>query len=135
MFERGAVSREVAVHVELVDHLWQIWIGASSSERADIRGTSFADDDAATAALGLCRFVKERPNNTGWGWIEALRVNGIDSGLWRDDAECYVGLKLQAFVFFGRRTCSRACLRVRNLDEIAIGFTTILLLTAALPLG
>jgi hypothetical protein len=34
---------------KLVDHLWQIWIGASSSERADIRGTSFARDDAATA--------------------------------------------------------------------------------------
>jgi hypothetical protein len=64
---------------ELVDHLWQIWIGASSAERADIRGTGFAPDDAATAALGLCRFVKERPNNTSW--IEALRVNGIDCGL------------------------------------------------------
>jgi len=64
---------------ELVDHLWQIWIGASSPERADIRGTGFAPDDAATAALGLCRFVKERPNNTSW--IEALRVNGIDCGL------------------------------------------------------
>jgi hypothetical protein len=64
---------------ELVDHLWQIWIGASSPERADIIGTSFKGSDAATAALGLCRFVGKRPNNTSW--IGALGVNGIDCGL------------------------------------------------------
>jgi hypothetical protein len=64
---------------ELVDHLWQIWIGASSPERDDITSaTTFAPGNAATAALGLCRFVEERPNNTSW--IGALGVNGIDCG-------------------------------------------------------